>query len=122
METNRYSDRIKLEKKLELMQQVRSRYNRDQSDLAQRERILYDVPRKEPETVPEQDVLPFPSLAMRFLFAVGLGTLLILCDLSGRPFFGISTEQCFQAISEDYESSITQWVNAASHPNGSLTP
>ena len=56
METNRYSDRIKLEKKLELMQQVRSRYNRDQSDLAQRERILYDVPRKEPETVPEQDV------------------------------------------------------------------
>lgn len=115
-----------IEKKLELMQQVRSRYDRDRNDLAHREFILYGKTEEAGNiTVPgmpqTQEEPPVSTFMLRVMLSAGLFLLLIICDLSGNPFFGMPTEQCFQALSKDYESSITQWVNAASHVNTTNT-
>lgn len=132
-----------IEKKLELMQQVRSRYDRDQNDMIHREMLLYGKTgnvrtigadpysdqmenhymSQMQQTSPAQDEQPFSTFTLRVLLSAGLFLLLIICDISNKNFFGIPATQCFQAISKDYESSITQWVNAASDDfNGSLTP
>ena len=115
-----------VDKKLELLHQVRSRYDRDQGDLARREMILYGKTsaaeygensyNTTDAAMPGQDeALPFSTFSLRLLVSLGLFLLLIICDLSGKDFFGLPASQCFQVISQDYESSITQWVNAASH-------
>lgn len=116
-----------IEKKLELTRQVRSRYDRDKNDMAQREWLLYGKASPEPNTLYTasdmklaDEELPFSAFKLRLLLSAGLFLLLIICDISGKTFFGISTEQCFQAIAQDYESSITQWVNAASHGTAEL--
>lgn len=101
------NDRFTIDKKLELLEQVRSRYDHDQSDLARREWILYG---NMPEAAQAPEEQPFSSFSLRLLLAVGLFLLLIICDLSGKNFFGFTTAQCFQAISQDYESSITRFL------------
>ena len=112
---------LDIEKKLELTRQVRSRYDRDKNDLAKREWLLYGKASTDANTpyaaddIPPDEELPFSSFKLRLLFSAGLFLLLIICDISGKPFFGMPAEQCFQTISQDYESSISQWVNAASH-------
>ncbi|MBP3205867.1 MAG: hypothetical protein J6M66_10660 [Lachnospiraceae bacterium] len=120
---------LDVEKKLELMQQVRSRYEQDRNDLAHRESILYgktgsqsyDPYRQEPGNTPagsglqNQEEQPLSAFALRILFSAGLFLLLLLCDISGKNFFGMPPEKCFQIIAQDYESSITRWVDAASH-------
>lgn len=117
---------FEIEKKLELMQQVRSRYDRDRNDLAHREFILYGKTDQAGDIavsgMPQaQEEPPVSTFMLRILLSAGLFLLLIICDLSGENFFGIPTEQCFHALSKDYESSITQWVNAASHVNTTNT-
>jgi hypothetical protein len=57
----------------------------------------------------------FHTFPLRILLALGLSLLIIVSDMSGKSFLGIHAEQCFSAISTDYESSIAAWVNAASH-------
>lgn len=131
-----------IEKKLELMQQVRSRYDRDQNDMIRREMLLYGKTgntrtmgtdpygdqienpfmSQMQQTSPAQEEQPFSTFTLRILLSAGLFLLLIICDISGKNFFGLPPAECFQAISKDYESSITQWVNAASNFTGSPTP
>lgn len=120
---------ISVEKKLELMQQIRSRHERDRMDMMRREHIIYGTSPKypahddlygmegeiyksqDPEAENNDDISFF---SLRMLIAVGLVLLIIISDLSGKTLWGIPTSECFQVISQDYESSITRWVNAAS--------
>ncbi len=114
---------ITVEKKLELMRQIRSRNERDRYDMAHREQVLYG----RSGTVSRDEVGPaynnaagteedeFHTFPLRILLALGLSLLIIVSDMSGKSFLGIRAEQCFSAISTDYESSIAAWVNAASH-------
>lgn len=119
---------IPVEKKLELLKQIRSRNQRDRYDMFYRENLLYGRSKIFPvkksfsmedaedmenygREYPEEEIQTFP---LRVLLALGLFLMIIVCDMSGRSFMGIWPDQCFSAISADYESSITAWVNAAS--------
>ncbi|MDE7252568.1 MAG: hypothetical protein K2O32_06460 [Acetatifactor sp.] len=112
---------IPVTKKLELIKQIRSRYQQDRYDMFHRERLLYGrttpIPAEndefvEADTGEEESFSTFP---LRVLVAVGLFVMIVLCDMSGKSFLGIQASQCFSAISADYESSITQWADAASN-------
>lgn len=113
---------ITVEKKMELMRQIRDRYQQDRYDMFHRERVLYGrttpipaesgIPLEEDDM--EGDGESFQTFPLRMLLAVGLFLLIIVCDMSGRSFLGIQASQCFSAISADYESSISAWVDAAS--------
>lgn len=122
---------ITVEKKLELMRQIRSRYQRDRYDLFHREQVLYGrakpIPGEESmrkaffvdsmdemENYDEDDAESFQTFPLRMLLAVGLFLLIIVCDMSDKSFLGLEASQCFSAISADYESSISAWVDAAS--------
>ena len=100
---------ITIEKKLELMRQIRSQNERNQFDMSRREQIVYEECDEEEEE--------FQTFPLRVLLSVALLLLIIICDMSGKSFMGIQAGQCFEAIATDYESSITAWVNAASHDN-----
>ncbi len=115
---------IPVSKKLELIQQIRSRYQQDRYDMFHREKLLYgrttplpvDNGDMKEGTVGEYDEEEhFSTLPLRTLLAVGLFLLIIVCDMSGKSFMGIQPGQCFSAISADYESSIAKWVDAASN-------
>lgn len=118
---------ISVEKKLELLQQIRSRNQRDRYDMFHREHLLYGKSKmtaakrgfsaedmEELEDYDEDYQEGFQSFPLRALLALGLFLLIIVCDMSGRSFMGIQANQCFSAIATDYESSISAWVDAAS--------
>ncbi len=110
---------ISAEKKLELLRQIRSRNQRDRYDMFHREHLLYGTSKYTPENYEDLDEYgeaeeEFQSFPLRALLALGLFLLIIVCDMSGRTFLGIQASQCFSAISESYESSISAWVDAAS--------
>lgn len=112
-----------VDKKLELISQIRSRYQQDRYDMFRRERLLYGkvtpIPTENEETAVDEydEEISFSTLPLRTLVAVGLFLLVIICDMSEKSFMGIHPSQCFSAISTDYESSITKWVDAASRQN-----
>ncbi len=112
---------ITVEKKLELMRQIRDRYQQDRYDMFHRERVIYGrttpIPseREDPlEDYDEPEGESFQTFPLRVLLALGLFLLIIVCDMSGKSFMGIQAGQCFSVISADYESSISAWVDAAS--------
>ena len=112
---------ISVEKKLELLQQIRSRNQRDRYDMFHRENLVYGRTRTVlPEDMDELEEFEgeygerFQSFPLRVLLALGLFLMIIVCDMSGRSFLGIQVNQCFNAIAADYESSISAWVDAAS--------
>ncbi|MCM1100472.1 MAG: hypothetical protein NC079_01805 [Clostridium sp.] len=108
-----------VDQKLELMRQIRSRYQRDRYDMFHRERLLYGrtspYPADEGE-YPESEETgeKFSTLPLRALLALGLFLLIVICDLSGRSFLGIQAAQCFSAISENYDDAISAWVESVS--------
>lgn len=123
---------IPVEKKLELLRQIRARNQRDRYDMFYRENLLYgkrkffpgknfsleNMDRDNMEDYDEEyGEEGFHSFPLRALLALGLFLLIIVCDMSGRNIMGIQPNQCFSAISADYESSISAWVNAASSAN-----
>lgn len=114
-----------MEKKLELVQQIRSQYNKNQYDLFHREQILYGrtsqenyrnqikedsftMPYSEENTDDLNDGVNF--FKVRLLLAAVLLAGIILLDLSGGDIAGITTGQIFDAISEDYEEDIDGWL------------
>lgn len=117
-----------VDRKLELLQQIRARHQRDRNDIIRREKILYgktgDYYSADENLTEESfdDELQFNSLPLRIMMAVGLFLLIVICDMSGKSFMGIETAQCFSAISEDYESSVTAWVNSAQNPPAGSRP
>lgn len=108
---------ITMEKRLQLVKQIRSRYNKDQYDLSNRERILYgqtsirtpdtlSVP-DDGEAAPEES---FSSFRIRLVVAILLLAAVIAMDVNGVKVAGVAAEEIFQAISADYEELIDQWL------------
>lgn len=105
---------ISVDKKLQLVQQVRSQYNRNQYDLRSREQILYgrsstvratahdELPVYGNDTGSE-DGLPKSTFKLRFLAALILVVAVMVFDNNGHTLLGIDTRQIFAAISENFD-------------------
>lgn len=104
------------ERKLQLLRQIRSRYNEDSYDMRDRERVLYgrESPRlQEDEEAPGWETPP-SSLRIRFLAAVLLFAAVIAIDANKTSLFGITADKVYQVISADYEEKIEEWVKTLS--------
>lgn len=107
---------VSTEKRLRLLKQIRSRYNEDQYDLNNRERILYgrsSRPAERYEEPLEDGQTPDGQSSffrLRLAVAVGLVGLVILMDMRGVSLAGITADKIFQAISADFEERIEQWT------------
>ena len=114
-----------MEQKLRLVQQVRSRYQEDQYDLSQRERILYgrtgvglrrtgyddsyeDFYRE--RDMPVQGEIS--SFRLRLFLAMFLAMLLIIMDINHMTVAGITSEKIYEVISADYEEVLETWAEA----------
>jgi hypothetical protein len=118
---------VSLEQKLQLVQQVRSRYQENQYDMFNRERILYGKTSLPPEerrgmtyrdmymedAIPGEGAVSF--LKMRFFLAAFLFAAVIFMDKNNINVAGITTEKIFQAISADYDEKIEEWLEAISY-------
>ncbi len=116
-----------MEQKLRLVQQVRSRYQENQFDMSNRERILYGKTTRLPESEylsPYKEMYEYPaestggagsSFKLRFLAAVILLGAVILMDKNGIKVAGITTKEIFQAISADYDQKVEEWLEAFSY-------
>ena len=109
------SSEINTEKRLQLLKQVRSRYNEDQRDMTKRELILYGRSSRPVSDDLEQKV---PSDAehasffrIRLVLAVLVFAAVIFIDMNGIEMAGITAEKIFQAISADYyEEVLESWA------------
>lgn len=113
-----------MEQKLRLVQQVRSRYQENQYDMSNRERILYgksslDYPAEagyaygEPygDALPPQEA-PLTFFKFRMWIALFLVTAVIVMDRNHTEIAGITAEKIFEVISADYEEVIETWAEA----------
>ena len=118
---------VTTEQKLQLVQQVRSRYHEDQYDMSNRERLLYGrssiLPEKQgcssaygdPYNEPLQPGEEgFTFFKLRFLLALFLAAAVIGIHHNHMSVAGITSEKIFQAISADYEDAIEAWVETIS--------
>lgn len=102
-------DDITTEQKLQLVQQIRSQYHKNQYDMSNRERILYGhhneqasfTDNTESNTVSE-------SLKFRCILAVMLFMVVILFDQFGIKPFGMNMQQVFDVFAEDYRESMNE--------------
>lgn len=113
---------VSTENKLRLLKQIRSRYNEDQFDLSNRERILYGrssrtAERYEPVSEDGEGTEGQPSFfRLRFALAAILVCLVIFMDKKDISLAGITADKIFQAISADFEEHLEQWT-ADSQPS-----
>ncbi len=117
---------VTTEKKLQLVQQVRSRYHEDQYDMSNRERLLYGKTSVTPEKLgytaydepygkgTPSDGEPFTFFKLRLWIALFLAVAVIVMDTNQMNVAGITAEKIFQAISADYEEAIEAWVETIS--------
>ncbi len=108
-----------VEKKLELVQQIRYKYNKNQFDLLNREQILYGrtMPRESSYTYenPAEETEPVRSTFKLRLFAAGiLFVLIVALDITGKSLAGLETKQFFAILAQDYEKEINAWVQTNS--------
>jgi len=125
-----------VEKKLELVQQIRSRHYQNQSDLMNREQILYGrTLTHTPSNTStysnnmntsientEDGIFKDNTLKIRYALALVLLFTIILFDKTGNTIAGISTEQVFSYIEADYEKTIDAWVATAIQEEKSIIP
>ena len=117
-----------MEQKLRLVQQVRSRYQEDQYDLSNRERILYGRTSISPDRAArygsyyddyyQEGAMPgggeASSFRLRLFLAMFLVMLVIVMDVNGIAVAGITTEKIYEVISADYGEVLETWVEAIS--------
>ena len=117
-----------MEQKLRLVQQVRSRYQEDQYDLSNRERILYGRTSISPDRAArygsyyddyyQEGAMPgggeASSFRLRLFLAMFLVMLVIVMDVNGIAVAGITAEKIYEVISADYEEVLETWVEAIS--------
>ncbi len=110
---------ISSEQKLTMLNQLRSQYSQNQSDLMHREQILYGRTSVHAITENRESVggdsnsvstrIPIKrSFQMRLLLAVILAVALILCDQQEKEFLGVSTTQICNMISKDHITEIME--------------
>lgn len=110
----------KRDRKLQLVQQVRSRYHENQYDMSNRERIMYgrtsvfDRPDYDDDMLPEYEDGALSSFKLRFFIALVLFGIVIFMDRSHTAIGGITSEKLFGMISADYEDKIEDWVETLS--------
>lgn len=117
-----------VEKKLALVQQIRSTYNRNQYDLTNRERILYgrSSVHSEPElsyrdsfrTGAVEESFPQDTYTegvsffkLRLLLAAVLFLGVVLWDQKGSTLAGITADWVFDAIAADYTMMINDLMD-----------
>lgn len=110
------------EKRLQLLKQIRSRYNEDQYDMSNREKILYGRSSRSvdgQETPQEEGTVPDNPAFFRVRLALAAGLLgfIIFMDVNGISVAGITAERIFQAISADFEEVIETWATEVSQPS-----
>lgn len=125
---------ISVENKLQLVQQVKNQYNKNQYDLTNREQILYGRTSShsydmENRYLPNMDtIMPdaeghlFMHSRIRLILAVVLATVFIACDSMGLSVFGWDTNTIFTAISRDVSQEIENWVAANTNTIDSQVP
>ena len=112
---------IPIEKKLELVHQIRSRYHQNKSDLMNREQILYgrNASEKTEYQMPGMaddmsESINDGSFKIRLALAAVIVLTIILFDKSQKSFAGVSMEQVFETIAIDYEAKLDEWVETLS--------
>lgn len=110
---------ITVEKKLELINQIRSQYNRNQNDMWNREQLLYGRHQGlEPTSCAEsctwnhqgEGRTAAASFKIRLLLALLLLAGVIWLHRGGVEIAGVAMEEVFQVISEDYYQEAVQLV------------
>lgn len=108
---------IPVEKKLQLIQQVRSQYHKNQYDLQNREQILYgrtSALKKEENfykdtylerNEKEEGLRPVSTFRFRIIGAIFFFLVVIIMDINSESIFGINTSDFFQMIAQDYDIS-----------------
>lgn len=113
-----------IEQKLQLVRQVRSRYQEDQCDLSNRERLLYghsSVPSRDGDMEvsygrygeyedAEAAGRPVSFLKIRLWIALLLAAAVIVMDRNGMSVAGVTSEKIFEAIAADYEQVLEAWA------------
>lgn len=97
------------EKKLELVQQVRSSYVKNRSDMMNREQILYGTKECSQES---EEILAEGTLKLRFLLAAVLVITIILMDREVQTLAGFSAKTLFSMMETDYAKEIEAWISA----------
>lgn len=111
--------KITVEQKLTMLNQLRSQYHKNQSDLMRREQILYgrtsvtsvgETGERWAGTDPESDTdSPLKStFRIRLVIAVILTAIMILYDQNDKKILGVSTEQIYTVIADDYMAEFTE--------------
>lgn len=113
------ANKVSMEKRLQLVKQIRTKYNEDQRDLTNRELILYGrSSRQTAKDFSEQespsDETPVSFFRIRLILAVLLFVAVILMDMDDMEMAGITADKIFQAISADYEEVIDSWTRSLS--------
>lgn len=114
--------KVNTEKRLQLLKQIRYRYNEDQRDLTNRELILYGRSgrRSRSDNLEQQEIQPDTEhvsfFRIRLILAVLLVMAVIFMDMDGMEMAGITAEKIFQAISADYEEVIETWAEGSQSP------
>lgn len=110
---------ITVEKKLQLVQQIKNQYHQNQYDMANREQILYgnNYRRDYVQDIktPENAVrISSASFRLRVFFAGLLLVGVILCDRLGFSPAGMDMNQVFTILSEDYQEKVDEFVETIS--------
>lgn len=115
---------VSAEQKLQLIQQIRSRYHEDRYDMRDRERILYGResvrPWDEEDGMDPEEERPQSTFRLRVLVALLLFAAVVMIDTNGISLGSVTAEKIYQIISADYEEKIEEWVETYSSPQRSL--
>lgn len=117
-------NRTTTEQKLQLIQQIRSRYRENRHDMYNREQILYgrssyapdDEVFSEDEGEITEPEAPLSGFRLRLFLAALLFVALIVMDINKLQIAGITSDQIMEVISVDYESRLEQWMETYSVP------
>lgn len=104
-----------MEQKLQLVQQVRSRYNENQYDMYNRERILCGESlhrsNRLGDDIEKTEMIGRVSFfKVRFLFALLFFLTIVVMDTNNIKVAGITVERIYQVISADYEEKLEVWM------------
>lgn len=115
---------IPIERKLQLVSQLRSQYHKNRYDMANREQILYGRSSLSPEErlqeydasydtydFERENVSHSSSFKLRLVLAVFLLGGIILLDKNGIKIAGTDMQQVFRAISVDYYSELEKVIH-----------
>lgn len=115
-------DDITVEKKMQLVQQIRSQHNRNQYDLSARERILHGYSVDFTSPVGSDEKSTSESLKFRSALAVMLLLFSILFDYFKIAPVGIEMNQIFQMIAADYQKNVSEYVETMTRESVSNSP